>query len=93
MFKVFFTKRKQGYHFTLIDQKGDALLGLPYHTIDVCKNNCMLFWKEDKKEDQCRICGAQRWKPKDNRRRTKVQYIRMWYLPIGDRLKRMYQSH
>nr|AAF79675.1 F9C16.30 [Arabidopsis thaliana] len=68
-------------------------LGLPYHTIDVCQNNCMLFWKEDEKEDQCRFCGAQRWKPKDDRRRTKVPYSRMWYLPIGDRLKRMYQSH
>ncbi|KAG7543202.1 putative transposase Ptta/En/Spm plant [Arabidopsis thaliana x Arabidopsis arenosa] len=68
-------------------------LGLPYHTIDVCMNNCMLFWKETEKEDQCRFCGAQRWKPKDDRRRTKVPYSRMWYLPIGDRLKRMYQSH
>ena len=68
-------------------------LGLPYHTIDVCQNNCMLFWKEDEKEDQCRFCGAQRWKPKDDRRRTKVPYSHMWYLPIGDRLKRMYQSH
>ncbi|KAG7568012.1 hypothetical protein ISN45_Aa04g008500 [Arabidopsis thaliana x Arabidopsis arenosa] len=46
-------------------------LGLPYHTIDVCVNNCMLFWKEDEKEDQCRFCGSQRWKPKDDRRRTK----------------------
>ncbi|KAG7529824.1 Transposon En/Spm-like [Arabidopsis suecica] len=71
-------------------------LGLPYHTIDVCQNNCMLFWKEDEKEDQCRFCGAQRWKPMDygvQRRRTKVPYSRMWYLPIGDRLKRLYQSH
>ena len=25
-------------------------LGLPYHTFDVCKNNCMLFWKEDEKK-------------------------------------------
>jgi len=24
-------------------------LGLPYHTIDVCSNNCMLFLKEDEK--------------------------------------------
>ena len=53
----------------------------------------MLFWKEDEKEDQCRFCGAKRWKPKDDRRRTKVPYSRMWYLPIADRLKRMYQSH
>ena len=69
-------------------------LGLPYYTIDVCINNCMLFWKEDEKEDKCRFCSAQRWKPMDDyRRRTKVPYSCMWYLPIGDRLKRMYQSH
>ena len=69
-------------------------LGLPYYTIDVCINNCMIFWKEDEKEDKCWFCSAQRWKPMDDyRRRTKVPYNRMWYLPIGDRLKRMYQSH
>ncbi|KAL1212282.1 hypothetical protein V5N11_026976 [Cardamine amara subsp. amara] len=67
-------------------------LGLPYHTIDVCINNCMIFWKDDEKENKCLFCGAKRWKPKDDRRRSKVPYSRMWYLPIGDRLKRMYQS-
>ncbi|XP_010508146.1 PREDICTED: uncharacterized protein LOC104784773 [Camelina sativa] len=68
-------------------------LGLPYHTIDVCINNCMIYWKDDEKEDKCLFCGAQRWKPREGRRRTKVPYSRMWYLPIADRLKRMYQSH
>ena len=24
-------------------------LGLPYYTIDVCVNNCMIFWKEDER--------------------------------------------
>ncbi|KAG7656520.1 Ribonuclease H-like superfamily [Arabidopsis suecica] len=39
-------------------------------------------------------CVDSRWKPMDDyRRRTKVPYSRMWYLPIGDRLKRMYLSH
>ena len=67
-------------------------LGLPYYTIDVCVNNCMIFWKEDERWEKCQFCGADRWKPKDKRRRTKVPYSRMWYLPIADRLKRMYQS-
>ena len=68
-------------------------LGLPYHTIDdVCINNCMIFWKENERWEECQFCGAARWKPRDKRRRTKVPYSRMWYLPIADRLKRMYQS-
>ncbi|XP_048604928.1 uncharacterized protein LOC125582331 [Brassica napus] len=67
-------------------------LGLPYHTIEVSVNNCMIFWKEDERWDKCRFCDAPRWKPRNERRRTKVPYSRMWYLPIDDRLKRMYQS-
>ena len=65
-------------------------LGLPYY--DVCVNNCMIFWKEDERWDKCQFCDAPRWKPRSERRRTKVPYSRMWYLPIADRLKRMYQS-
>lgn len=66
-------------------------LGLPYHTFDVCVDNCMLFWKEDEKFEHCKFCGKPRFKP-EGRSRTKIPYSRMWYLPIGDRLKRMYQS-
>lgn len=65
-------------------------LGLPFYTIDVCINNCMIFWKEDEKWDNCRFCDAPRYKPSEGR--TKIPFSRMWYLPIADRLKRMYQS-
>ncbi|CAA7034270.1 unnamed protein product [Microthlaspi erraticum] len=65
-------------------------LALPYHTIDVCIENCMIFWREDEKWDACKFCGTPRYKPSDGR--TKIPYSRMWYLPIGDRLKRLYQS-
>lgn len=67
-------------------------LGLPYHTIDVCINNCMIFWKEDEVLDKCRFCESPRWKTNKQRRRTNVPYSRMWYMPIADRLKRMYES-
>ncbi|CAA7051513.1 unnamed protein product [Microthlaspi erraticum] len=50
----------------------------------------MIFWREDEKWDACKFCGAPRYKPSDGR--TKIPYNRMWYLPIGDRLKRLYQS-
>jgi len=93
MFTDFLPKGNQATTSHYQTDKSMRNLGLPYHTIDVCQNNCMLFWKEDEKEDQCQFCGAQRWKPKDDHRRTKVPYSCMWYLPIGDRLKRMYQSH
>ncbi|KAG7610615.1 F-box-like domain superfamily [Arabidopsis suecica] len=93
IFTDFLPKENQATSSHYQTEKLMRNLGLPYHTIDVCSNNCMLFWKEDEKEDHCRFCGAQRWKPKDDCRRTKVPYSRMWYLPIGDRLKRMYQIH
>jgi len=43
-------------------------LGLPYHTIDdVCINNCMIFWKENERWEECQFCGAARWKPKEKK--------------------------
>ncbi|KAL1217251.1 hypothetical protein V5N11_013543 [Cardamine amara subsp. amara] len=67
-------------------------LGLPCHVIDVCINNCMIFWKADEKIDKCRFCNSERWMPNEQNRRSNVPYSRMWYMPIADRLKRMYQS-
>ncbi|CAN1324181.1 hypothetical protein LINPERPRIM_LOCUS33004 [Linum perenne] len=37
-------------------------LGLSYETIDACRNDCMLFWKNHINESTCLICGADRWK-------------------------------
>ncbi|KAG7528519.1 hypothetical protein ISN44_Un175g000020 [Arabidopsis suecica] len=65
-------------------------LGLPYYTYDVCIDNCMLFWKDDEKLGNCKFCGKPRYKESEGR--TRIPYSKMWYLPIGDRLKRMYQS-
>ncbi|XP_019082581.1 PREDICTED: uncharacterized protein LOC104704465 [Camelina sativa] len=65
-------------------------IGLPYHTIDVCIENCMLFWKEDGNLEHCKFCGKPRYKSSEGR--TRIPFSRMWYLPIADRLKRMFQS-
>ncbi|XP_019094576.1 PREDICTED: uncharacterized protein LOC109129967 [Camelina sativa] len=65
-------------------------IGLPYHTIDVCIENCMIFWKEDGNLEHCKFCGKPRYKSSGGR--TRIPFSRMWYLPIADRLKRMYQS-
>uniref|UniRef100_A0A1J3HIY2 Transposase-associated domain-containing protein n=1 Tax=Noccaea caerulescens TaxID=107243 RepID=A0A1J3HIY2_NOCCA len=66
-------------------------LGLPSQMIDVCVDNCMLYWKDDDKLQECRFCHKPRYKPQ-GRGRNKVPYQRMWYLPIKDRLRRLYQS-
>lgn len=37
-------------------------LGLSYQNIDACKNNCMLYWKDDKILELFKVYGASRWK-------------------------------
>jgi hypothetical protein len=34
-----------------------STLGLKYEKIDVCRENCMLFWKEHANEKKCLECG------------------------------------
>ena len=36
-------------------------LGMPYERIDVCPDNCMLFWKDREKEEKCLKCGKSRY--------------------------------
>ncbi|XP_023644517.1 uncharacterized protein LOC111832431 [Capsella rubella] len=71
-------------------QKFVAGPGLPYQMIDVCENNCMIFWREDKNRTSCRFCHKPRYQ--DTCGRVPVPYKRMWYLPITERLKWLYQS-
>ena len=71
-------------------QKLVAGLRLPYQMIDVCRDNCMIFWREDAILEYCRFCGKERFQVSTGR--TQIPYQRMWYLPITDRLKRLYQS-
>lgn len=35
-------------------------LGLSYIKIDACKNDCMLYWKEDIDAESCKVCGSSR---------------------------------
>ncbi|RID79698.1 hypothetical protein BRARA_A02413, partial [Brassica rapa] len=65
-------------------------LGLTLHKIDVCVKNCMLFWKEDANLVSCKFCREDRYYPNNGKGKNKPQQ-RMFYLPIADRLKRMYQ--
>jgi len=61
-------------------------LGMPYHKIDVCDKNCMLYYKDYKDKDKCDICSTSRYKDGSNKVPRKV----LRYLPIIDRLQRLY---
>ncbi|XP_059291096.1 uncharacterized protein LOC132044618 [Lycium ferocissimum] len=37
-------------------------LGLGYEKIHACPNDCMLFWNDNAKKDNCSMCGSSRWK-------------------------------
>ncbi|XP_023638874.1 uncharacterized protein LOC111830621 [Capsella rubella] len=67
-----------------------AGLGLPYQMIDVCIDNCMIYWQSDANYIACRFCGKPRFQNTGGR--SRVPFKRMWYLPIADRLKRLYQQ-
>ena len=62
--------------------------------IDCCKNECMLYYKEDVGLKECKFCGMLRFKPKrDGIGKYKdVPESRMFYFPIIPRLQRLYAS-
>ncbi|XP_056843317.1 uncharacterized protein LOC130495813 [Raphanus sativus] len=68
-------------------------LGLPYQKIDVCQDNCMLFWKDSANLENCLFCKKDRYRPTQKLGQKKVAYNKMFYMPVGDRLKRLYQSN
>ena len=35
-------------------------LGLDYQRIHACPNDCMLYWAENEKENNCKTCGVSR---------------------------------
>ncbi|CAN1129852.1 hypothetical protein LINPERHAP2_LOCUS5479 [Linum perenne] len=74
-------------------------LGLSYETIDACRNDCMLFWKNHINESNCLICGADRWKSTPSnavgtakKKTHNVPFKRLRYFPLGPRLQRLFMS-
>jgi hypothetical protein len=73
-------------------------LGLGYEKISVCRNDCMLYWKENEKLDKCTVCNESRWKdnitnedgssPISKRKSFKV----LWWFPLIPRLQRLFMS-
>ena len=62
---------------------------LPYEVIDVCTDNCMIYWRADETRNVCKFCGKPRYQ--EIRGRVPIPFKRMWYLPLTKRLKRLYQ--
>ncbi|XP_059292571.1 uncharacterized protein LOC132046040, partial [Lycium ferocissimum] len=73
-------------------------LGLSYHKIDACVNDCMLYWKEDNLLDSCKVCGASRWKIEKhsgeakNRKGKKIASKTLRYFSLKPRLQRLFMS-
>uniref|UniRef100_A0A2N9GFA6 Transposase-associated domain-containing protein n=1 Tax=Fagus sylvatica TaxID=28930 RepID=A0A2N9GFA6_FAGSY len=70
-------------------------LGLHYEKIDACENDCMLYYKENSKANQCSICHLSRWKTnnKDGKGNgKKVPWKVLRYFPLKPRLQRLFMS-
>ncbi|XP_010463100.1 PREDICTED: uncharacterized protein LOC104743750 [Camelina sativa] len=81
-------KASKSYYDT---KKMAKALGMPFYMIDVCEDYCMLFWKgSDKELTTCRFCGKDRYHPREGPGK-KIPKQKMFYLPIANRLKRLYQ--
>jgi len=61
-------------------------LAMPYVKIDVCYNNCMLFYKDNENKEKCDFCKANRYE--DGGKKIPRKVLR--YLPIKDRLQRLF---
>ena len=59
---------------------------MPYIKIDVCYNNCMFYYKDNKIKDKCDVCGTSCYE--EGLHRVPCKMLR--YLPIKDRLQRFY---
>jgi hypothetical protein len=62
-------------------------LGMDYEKIEVCRNSCILFWKEHKEEKQCLKCGKLRYIEVVNDDgetvTTEVAHKKLCYMPIA----------
>jgi hypothetical protein len=71
-------------------------LGMEYDKIDVCQDNCMLFWKEHGREQKCLKCGKSRYVELVNEDGekvvTKFAHKQLRYMPLTPRVKPLFLS-
>ena len=66
---------------------------MPYVKIDACPNGCMIYYKTNKDKESCSICGESRYEePTRGKKSRKVPKKVLRYLPITQRLQRLYMS-
>jgi hypothetical protein len=75
-------------------------IGLGYEKIPACRNDCMLFWKDNKDLDSCTVCGESKWRADIHldqdgevilsRKKRPVKVLR-WF-PLIPRLQRLFMS-
>jgi hypothetical protein len=73
-----------------------SALGLKYEKIDVCLDNCMLFYKEHDIEKKCLECDQSRFikvVTQDGEKvMTEIIQKQLCYFPITPHLKRLFIS-
>ncbi|KAL0455968.1 UNVERIFIED_CONTAM: hypothetical protein Slati_0936000 [Sesamum latifolium] len=70
-----------------------APLGLGVQKIDACENDCMLYLKEDKEMQECKICHHLRFKPRTcggKKKYKDIPFKKLSYLPLAPRLQRLH---
>ncbi|XP_074351959.1 uncharacterized protein LOC141691115 [Apium graveolens] len=67
-------------------------LKLGYEKIDVCANNCMLFYNNDEKKVVCDICKEDRYKDIMGKNGRKIPKKVLRHFPLIPRLQRLYMS-
>jgi hypothetical protein len=75
-------------------------MGLRYEKILACRNDCMLFWKDNKDLNSCVKCRQFKWKdeihldedgqPISSSKKRPVKVL--WWFPIIPRLQRLFMS-
>jgi hypothetical protein len=73
-----------------------SALGMEYEKIDVCKDNCMIFYKEHKNEKKYLKCVKPRFVEVVNEDgemvMTKTAHKQLHYMPLTPRMKRLFIS-
>jgi hypothetical protein len=68
--------------------------GMEYEKIDVCKDSCMLFYKEHKNETKCLKCGKSMFievvNEDSEKVMAKVAHKQLRYMPLTPRMKQLF---
>jgi hypothetical protein len=73
-----------------------SALGMEYEKIDMCKDNCMIFYKEHKNETKCLKCGKPRFVEVVNEHggkvTTKTTHKQLHYMSLTPQMKQSFIS-